>query len=243
MTSVSRTRASLAIGLVVLGPLGLLVAACSSPPEQRYLTQFFRAARTRDNATLAMMSAVMFEPRTHGEVISFNITEITPERREPVSFKPLLEADRRAQSELEETRKGRVEFENANRPALEAISKLESDPNARFTPAQQKLKAEWDKWRGEVQANQKAVSSARSAVSASSGPAEASLSQPGQPALDMSKFEGDLVTKDVTIDAKIRTPDGQETNKTLVITIQRAEGTQDGAPRQGRPVITRIQGM
>ena len=32
------------------------------------LNQFFRAARARDNATLAMMSAVTFDPREQGAV-------------------------------------------------------------------------------------------------------------------------------------------------------------------------------
>jgi hypothetical protein len=37
-------------------------------------------------------------------------------------------------------------------------------------------------------------------------------------------------------------PDGQTTQKQLVVTIQRVEGTQDGAQRTGKPVIARIQG-
>ena len=39
---------------------------CSRPPEQQMLTQFFRAARARDNTTLGMMSAVTFDPRDAG---------------------------------------------------------------------------------------------------------------------------------------------------------------------------------
>ena len=57
----SRRRAGFALA-VAISPLAMLVACSSAPPEQQLLTQFFRAARTRDNETLARMSAVRFTP-------------------------------------------------------------------------------------------------------------------------------------------------------------------------------------
>jgi hypothetical protein len=237
----SRVRATLAIALV-LAPLSILAAACSSaPPEQQLLNQFFRAARNRDNETLARMSAVEFSPRDQGEVTSFEITNISEERRTPLTYKQLIEAQTQAATDETEFRQRRVEFESANRPALEAIAKMERDPTAKFNPTQQKLKAEWDQWRQDAQARQKASSSARAALNAAIGPAEASLSQPGQPAFAVDKFEGELVSKDVTIQAEVRQGD-VTTTKTLVITLQRVEGTQDGTERNGRTIIARIQG-
>jgi hypothetical protein len=237
----SRLRASLAIG-VVLAPLSVLAAACSSaPPEQQVLNQFFRAARTRDNETLARMSAVEFDPREQGEISRFDITNISEERRTPLDYKSLMEAQRKATEAELEFRKARVEFESANRPALEAIAKLEREPNARFNAGQQKLKAEWDKWRAEAPALQKAVSTAKTAWANAVGPAEASLAQPGLPAFSAETFEGQLVQKDVTLTADVR-KDGQSTPKTLVVTLQRVEGTQAGTARIGRWIIARIQG-
>jgi len=52
-----------------------------------------------------------------------------------------------------------------------------------------------------------------------------------------------LVSKDVTLTAQVKSPDGQTAEKKLVVTIQRVEGTQDGNRRNGRPIITRIQGL
>jgi hypothetical protein len=236
-----RVRATLAVALV-LAPLSILAAACSSaPPEQQLLNQFFRAARTRDNETLARMSAVEFSPREQGEVTDFEITNITEERRTPLTYKQLIEAQNRAAAEETEFRQRRVEFESANRPALEAIAKMERDPAAKFNPAQQKLKAEWDQWRQDAQARQKASASARAAFNNAVGPAEASLAQPGQPAFAADKFEGELVSKDVTVQAEVKQGD-VTTTKTLVITLQRVEGTQDGTQRNGRTIIARIQG-
>ena len=237
----SRLRATLGVALV-LAPLGILAAACSStPPEQQLLNQFFRASRTRDNETLARMSAVEFDPREQGEVSSFEITNVSDERRTPLDFKSLLDARQKAADDEADFRRRRVEFESANRPALEAIAKMERDPAAKFNATQQKLKAEWDKWRQDALAVNKATSAARAALNNASGPAEASLAQPGQAAFAPDKFTGELVSKDVTVNAEVR-KDGQTTNKTLVITIQRVDGTLDGTQRTGRPIIARIQG-
>lgn len=238
----SRTRAILAIALV-LAPLALLAVACSSNPnEQRFLNQFFRAARARDNNSVAMMSAVEFDPRERGEVADFDITSVSEERRTPLDFKTLLDAERKAVAEEADFRARKIAYQNANLPALEVIVKLERDPSAKMTPAQQTMKAEWDKWRADTTTFQKATSSARAAVAAQTGTAEASLTQPGRPGFSADKFQGELVSKDVTLDAEIRTADGQTVPKTLVVTIQRVVGTLDGAAREGRPIITNIQG-
>src|SRR5690349_7332438 len=145
-----RLRAGAAIGLT-LAPLALLAACAGAPPEQQILTQFFRAARTRDNETLARMSAVEFAPREQGEVTDFEITNVSEERRTPLDYKTLIDAQAKAAADLEDLRTRRREFENTNRTALETIAKLEKDPAAKFNPVQAKLKEEWDRYRQDVQ--------------------------------------------------------------------------------------------
>jgi hypothetical protein len=228
--------------LTAIAPFAVLAAACSRPPEQAFLNQFFRAARARDNASVAMMSAVEFDPREQGEVTDFEITNVSDERRTPLDFQSLLEAERKAAADQAEFRKKKIEYQNANLPALEVIVKMERDPAAKFTPAQQQMKAEWDKWRADTTMHEKNVAAAKAAINAQTGPAEASLSQPGQAAFAADKFKGELVSKDVTLNATVRTPDGQTSQKQLVVTIQRVEGTLDGTQRTGKPIIARIQG-
>jgi hypothetical protein len=236
-----RAHTALAIALL-LAPLVILAAACSRSEEQPFLTQFFRAARARDNQTLAMMSAVEFSPRNQGTVESFEVTQVTPETRVPVEFKALAEAERKATEARQEFTKTKIEYQNANLPALEVIVKLERDPKAKMTPAQLQMKAEWDKWRADTTSHEKALTAAKTALAAATGPAEASLTQPGQPPFSPEQFEGELISKDVTLEAQVRTPDGQTVPKTLVITMQRAMGTLNGERRDGRWIITRIQG-
>jgi hypothetical protein len=235
------TRATLAITLLI-APLALLAVACSRPAEQQFLTQFFRAARARDNNTLAMMSAVAFDPRNQGTVDSFEIKQVSDERRTPLDFNALLTAQRNAVEADEEFKKRKIEYQNANLPALETIVKLEQDPKAKMTPAQLKMKAEWDKWRQDTAMHQKAITASRTAFSNATGPAEASLTQPGQPPFDPAAFQGDLISKDVTVDAQVKAPDGTVAPKTLVVTMQRVVGSMKGQQREGRWIITRIQG-
>ena len=51
---------------LLLVPATMIVVGCSRPPEQQFLTQFFRAAKARDNTTVGRMSAVEIDPRTPG---------------------------------------------------------------------------------------------------------------------------------------------------------------------------------
>lgn len=236
-----KIRATVAIAIVV-APLVILAIACNRRPEQQFLTQFFRAARGRDNTTLGMMAAVAFDPREQGSVESFEITNVTPESRKPLDFKPLIDAERKAKADEEEFRNKKIEYQQANLPALETIVKLERDPKAKMTPDQLKMKAEWDKWRADTAMHTKAVAAATMAVRNSIGVAEASLTQPGQPPLKADQFSGELVSKDVTVDADVRMPDGQTTKKTLTLTLQKVVGAMNGQQRDGRWIISNIQG-
>ena len=80
--------------------LGVFEAACTSaPPEQQLLTNFFRAARVRDNTTLGNISAVTFNPRTEGTVEDFEIVGVGPEQRRPVQIRALIDEEAKAREE------------------------------------------------------------------------------------------------------------------------------------------------
>jgi hypothetical protein len=224
---------------LLLVPVALLVVGCSRPPEHQFLNQFFRAANARDNTTVGRMSAVTIDPRTQGFVEDFSIESVSPETRTPLTFKPLFEAEAKAAEEEKAFLKTKIEYQNANIKAIEEILKLEATADAKLTPAQQKTKEEWDKWREGIAAHARTSSAATAAIKRSTGVAEASLTQPGQPALDPRTFEGETIKKDVTVKASVKTPDGATSDKTLVITIERVTG----GGREGRPIITKISGL
>lgn len=240
----ARSRASAILLIAVLvTPLALLAAACSRPPEQQLLNQFFRAARARDNATLAMMSAVSLDPREQGTIGDFSITNVTEEQSTPVNLKSLVAAEQEARQAENDFSVKKKEYQDANLEIIEQVLKLERTPEARMNAAQQKVKAEWDKWREDTTTYARAVSDARQALVSAVGPIEASLTQPGAPAFDPAQYEGALVSKQVTVDATVTSPEGQASPKTLTITMQRADGTLAGQPASGRWIITRIEGL
>jgi hypothetical protein len=227
------------VAVLSLLPTGFLIS-CSRPPEQQFLTQFFRAARGRDNTTVGRMSAVNIDPREQGSVEDFSIENVGPETRTPLTFKPLFEAEDKAKQEERAFLDTKIAYQTANIKAIEEVLKIEqTNPTPKYTPAQQKTMDEWNKWREGIAAHAKATAGATAAIKRATGVAEASLTQPGQPALDPKTFEGETIKKDVTVKASIKTPDGKTSDKTLVITIERVAG----GGREGRPIITNITGL
>jgi hypothetical protein len=228
------------VALLLLVPSVLLVVGCSRPPEQQFLTQFFRAAKGRDNTTVGRMSAVEIDPRTQGTVESFSIENISAETRTPLTFKPLFEAEDKAKQEERAFLDTKIAYQTANIKAIEEVLKIEqTNPTPKYTPAQQKTMDEWNKWRQGIADHARTTATATAAIKRATGVAEASLTQPGQPALDPKTFEGETIKKDVTVKANFKTPDGKTSDKTLVITIERVTG----GGREGRPIITKISGL
>ncbi len=226
--------------LLLLVPATLVVASCSRPPEQQFLTQFFRASKARDNTTVGRMSAVVIDPRVQGSVEEFSITSIGEERRTPLTFAPLLEAEAKAIETEQAFLKTKIEYQNANIKLIEEVLKIEQmNPTAKLTAAQEKVRGEWNTWREGISAHAKATASAAAAIKSATGLAEASLTQPGQPALDPKTFTGETITKDVVVAAMMKSPEGSTAEKTLTVTIERVAGN----GREGRPIITKIAGL
>lgn len=225
---------------LLLVPATMMVVSCSRPPEQQFLNQYFRAAKARDNTTVGRMAAVVIDPRTQGSVEDFEITSVSEERRTPLTFAPLFEAAAKADETEQAFLQTKIEYQNANIKVIEEVLKIEqTNSTAKLTPAQEKVKAEWDKWREGISAHARATASANAAIKAATGVAEASLTQPGQPPLDPKTFTGETVTKDVVVAATFRSPEGVESQKTLTVTIERVVG----GGREGRPIITKITGL
>ncbi len=84
--------------------LALFVVSCggAAGPEQQILTNFFRAARVRDNVTLGNLSAVSFNPRTEGSVQEFTIVTISPEQKRAVPIREPSEAVAKAKADDDE---------------------------------------------------------------------------------------------------------------------------------------------
>jgi hypothetical protein len=85
------------------------------------------------------------------------------------------------------------------------------------------------------------LSDARTRLTRERNQAVGSLTPPGQPDVDVSNMDVELVTKEVTVNAQVRTPEGQTVPRTIVFTFQRAVGNTGGQTREGRWIITGLQ--
>jgi hypothetical protein len=238
----SRTLFALILQAPVIASFALLAAACgSTAPEQQVLTNFFRASRVRDNGTLANIAAVSFDPRTEGSVQDFEITSTGEEQRRTLQIRQLAEEEEKAKQADAEFAKKKKEYQDANIEAIERVVKAErSGGTVRGKDAE--VQAAWTKWRSEQSAHQKKVSEARAKLANERALAINSLTAPGRPDVDVSNMDVELITKQVTVNADVREPNGSGTTpKTLVFTLQKAVAKGPDGELEGRWIITGIR--
>jgi hypothetical protein len=223
----------LAVSLTVLAAV-----ACSGGPEQPILNQFFTASRLRDNTSLQNFSTVAFDPQTQGSVTSFSIASVTPEERKPLNVKTFAKALDDARAEDAAYSKRKQEYYNANEEAITRTLKAERD-KSKLKGKDAEVQTAWSKFREEGSQVSKRVSDARTKLASESAIVELSFSDQRTPP-DYKKYDGELVSKDVTVNANVKLPDGQATKKTLLVTMQRAVLKAD-KEIAGRWIITSVK--
>ena len=229
---------------VVAAVLTLVVlSACSgSSGEQQVLKKYFDASRLRDNRTTANIATVSFRPSEEGSVQSFGIETVGEELRTPLGIKELSNAYEQAKAADEEFSKSKKTYQDENLEAIDRVLRAERE-NTRLRGRDLEVQAGWTKWREEMAVSAKNVSEAQQALSAARSVAELSVFDASNP-VDVTQYDGDMISKEITINARIRTPDDQNVEKALKVTIKRA--VLRGGPAgeiSGRWIITSIQQM
>jgi hypothetical protein len=212
----------------------------SSSPEEQLLTNFFRASRVRDNATLSNIATVAFNSRTDGTVQDFEVTNVGPEERRTLQIQQALDEVEQARSAEAEFAKRKKEYQDANMPTLRRVSDNQREKKP-ITGKDAEVLDAWNKISAEELATKKRSSQARAKATAESSISIGSLTPPGRPDVDLKGMNVDVISKEVTVNAQVKTPDGQTTPKTLVFTFQRAVGTKDGQTTEGRWLITGLK--
>src|SRR4029078_9190796 len=85
----------------------------------------------------------------------------------------------------------------------------------------------------------KRVFDAKRSLASQTAVAQVSVEDPRHP-VDLTKYDGERVSKDVTMSADVKLPDGQTAKKTLIVTMQRAQLKGD-TEIIGRWIITGIR--
>jgi hypothetical protein len=209
--------------------------------DEKIVKDFFRAARLRDNATLGTFATASFDPRKEGQVQSVKLLNVSEERSHPLPIRKYAEAIEQARAEQDTFSKQKLEYQKQNIRAIERVVEAEgkNQPVARQDAA---VQAAWTKWREDQATHSKNVSDAQRRLTNIKGLAELSISVPTGPTPDVTHMEGDMVEKDVTVEADVRMPDGESVTKTLTVTLERAilKDT-DGTEHVGRWIVTRVR--
>lgn len=234
-----RVRASLA--LIVSAIMLAAAVACSVIPEEKIVKDFFRASRLRDNAALGSFATTVFDPNRDGQVTELDVLNVSTEHSSPLPLKQYDTAFDEATASQKAFAREKYEFQQANLDAIQRIEKLEAS-HAPVPKKDATVQASWSEWRDREANHLKAVSDARVTLGRMKGVAELSLSVPRGPIPDVAHYEGDLIEKDITVDAKVRMPDGQVVNKNLVVTAARTVmKNEKGETLNGRWIITRVK--
>lgn len=211
--------------------------ACAGGPEDAILTHFFTAARLRDNTTLGSFSNADFDPREQGIITSFTITNIGSEQHHALTLKALAQEYEAAKAADADLTKRKDAYAGQNMDVVQQIVKAGRD--GKFKGKDAEIQAAWFKFVDEGAAVGRRVSDARRKLAAERDLVDLSVAEPGK-TIDVTKYDGDLVSKDVTISAPVKLPTGQTVTKTLVITLQRAELKAD-KPIVGRWIVAVIK--
>ncbi len=226
---------------VIFGCALLIIAACSSPPiEQQVLTTFFRAARVRDNTTLASISAVNFDPRTDGSVQDFKIDSIGAQQHRKLELQQLTEEQDKIRADQVEFTKKMRDFYQSNSIAIDRASKAQQAKQP-VTGKDAELLATWTKWDTDSRDLERKLSQARQKASRERATAVASLTPPGRDDVDVAGMDVDIISEPVTVTAQVQSPTGQTAPKTMVVTLQRASGKKGDQTMEGRWIIMSIQ--
>lgn len=210
---------------VVIAPVLVLaivamIGCGGSGEESTTLRKYFNASKMGDNMTLANIATVGFDPKTDGQVQSFSVVSSTPDQVRPLTLKQLAADLKAAQDAETEFGKKKKEYQDANSDAIDRILKAEA-ANKPLKGKDATIQTEWNKWREETKTYAAKVTEARKALNVDRPIVEISVLDQRNPIV-VTDYDGELASKDVTIDAKVKMADNTVVEKQMVVTIQRA---------------------
>jgi hypothetical protein len=234
-------RFVLTCAAVVAAASALVVTGCSSySGEQQILKKYFQANQLRDQSTVANVAIVEFDPMTDGTIQNFKVTAVSPERTTKLNIKQYADDFKKAKEDNDAFTKEVNKYQKDNAVEIDRVMKTaENKKPLRGKDAE--LHATWTKWVADRVEHTEKLGDARRKLANETRVAELSTFNALKP-IDINEYDGDLISKDVTVAAKVKRPDGTVVDKTLVVTMERAMLKGPGGDREGRWIITDIKG-
>ena len=217
--------------------LAVVAVACGGGGEESVLLKkYFMASQVSDNMTLSNIATVAFDPKTDGQMGSFNILSVTPDQVTPLTIKADAEALKKLVDDEKAFTTKKTEYQDANTEAIDRILKAEGK-NQTLKGKDAEIQKEWNTWREKTSEHAKHVSELRKKVSEDQPIVEISCQDQRNP-IDTTAYEGEIASKEVVIDGKVKT-DAGTTPKKFLFTLQRVTLKDvNGKDVVGRWVIT-----
>lgn len=222
--------------------LALVVVDCGGGPEQSILQGYFQAARLRDRTTLGNIATVSFDPNREGQMERFQILSVGPEDTRTLHIRENAKALQDATAASDDLGKKMKAYQDDHLEAIDRVLKAER-AKGKMAAADVEVQKAWTKFREDTGQAQKRVTEAREQLSGERGLAELSVQTGGRTEVDVTTYDGVLITKDVALNATVRTPDGQTSQKRMVVTLTQARlKDEKGQDLNGRWLVTGIKG-
>jgi len=217
--------------------LSFAAAGCSGGDEQQIIRKYFEALRLRDQSTVANMATVEYDMQRDGTVQNFKVLSVSPDRTTKLNIKALAAEWRTAKDDNDAFQKEIQTYLKANAEEIDRVQKA-SQSGKKLSPKDAQLQSTWQNWVHQRADHADKLTTSRRKLAAETRVAEISTFDARQP-IDVNDYDGDLISKDVVIDATLKKGDAT-TNDQMVVTLERAVLTGPKGERQGRWIITDI---
>ena len=234
----SAVRQTLVFGITLLLGGGLLTACGGGGEEQDIVQAFFQASRFNDRTTLGNMTMVYFDPAEDGIASRVSVANVSEERRRSLRIRELQSQLEGLQAEEQGFFDEKKLYQDENADAILRVMAAEQDEED-VARGDEEVQEAWTEFVDREQAQAAAVSEALLAVRAESRLASASVYDPSNP-VSPGDFEGEQMSKDVTVTATV-TKDGNSSEETMVLTIEKVELQGPEGLIEGRWIITAIE--
>jgi hypothetical protein len=203
------------------------------------MRSFFQASRYGDRTTLGNMSMVVFDPQEDGIASSPGVDAVTEEQRRPLRMIELSEELETLRAEETAFRGEKKAYQDENFETITRVVEAEragEDVRRR----DQEVQEAWTMWREDEREFARQVSAKQNELNAESRIAQVSTYDPANP-LNVATFEGELISKDITVSASVER-DGASEDRTMNVTLQKVElAGGEGGVIEGRWIITALE--
>lgn len=224
--------------LALLAGGGLLAACGGGGQELTLIRGFFTASRYQDRATLGNMSMVVFSPTEDGIASSPSIENVTEEERRQLRFSELQQALEDIQAAETSFRAEKKQYQDENEEAIGRVIDANRE-GEEVASSDEEVRDMWNQLVADEREYARKVSDAQNALNDESRLAQASVYDPSNP-INVVDYEGELLSKDVTVSANIEMDGGSE-ERTMVFSLQKVELQGEQGLIEGRWIITSIE--